>query len=580
MKGIEIEEQKSDNPKIQKLLKNASKKGEKHGSPEFLITYTSNPDLLIVVECKSALSKHESNDHDKYGEYAVDGVLLYSSFLSKEFDVLAIAVSGERKQDLKISHFLQLKGQLKATEIFGKKLLDTQSYLTGYIQSPEKFRQDFESLLTFSKDLNEDLHAKKVKESQRSLLISGILIALGNKAFRVSYKQHETPKDLANALVDAVSTELKNAGLKEEKLENLNTAYSFIKTHTALANEEKILTTLIDDIDKNVNKFIKTHRYFDVLGQFYIEFLNYANSDKGLGIVLTPPHITDMFTILAGINKDSVVYDNCTGTGGFLISAMNRMIKNAKGDISRIKSIKEKQLIGVEYQDDIFALACTNMFIHQDGKTNIIHGSCFDKKIMESVKKRKPTIGLLNPPYKTKKTDTEELEFVINNLEVLQPHGTCLAIVPISCALAQKGYPYELKKKLLEKHTLEAILSMPDELFANSNVGVVTCVMILTAHKPHAKNKETYFGYWKDDGFVKTKKGRMDIANKWEMIQDEWLTSYTNRQNKAGISVTKHVDAEDEWCAEAYMETDYSTVVKDDFMNEVKKFFLFKELNL
>ena len=50
--NIIIEEQKSDNPKIDKLLRNASKKGNGAGYPEFIISYKDNLDFLIVVECK------------------------------------------------------------------------------------------------------------------------------------------------------------------------------------------------------------------------------------------------------------------------------------------------------------------------------------------------------------------------------------------------------------------------------------------------------------------------------------------------------------------------------------------------
>ena len=142
---------------------------------------------------------------------------------------------------------------------------------------------------------------------------------------------------------------------KIKKLENLNTQFSFIKTDTSLSKKENILKEIIDEIDENINVFIKTHKYFDVLGQLYIEFLRYANSDKALGIVLTPPHITELFTELAQVNKNSIAYDNCTGTGGFLISAMKKMILDAKGDEAKINEIKSKQLIGTEYQSHIFA---------------------------------------------------------------------------------------------------------------------------------------------------------------------------------------------------------------------------------
>jgi len=575
-----IEEQKSTTPKIDKLLKNASKKGGGKGYPEFIISLKNNPDFIIVVECKADITKHQSSALDKYDEYAVDGALLYASFLSKEYDVLAIGVSGQNLKELKVSHYLYLKGEKKSVPIFGNKLLDIKSYINGYLKSPEKFRQDYNTLLDFSRELNVELHHHKIPEKDRALLISSILIALDDKAFRKAYKEYEKPEELAKFLVDTVSNVLKKANLQGKRLENLNIQFSFIRTDTSLSTKKDVLQNLIDSIGEHIKKFIRTHEYYDVLGQLYIEFLRYANSDKGLGIILTPPHITELFSELAGVNKDSVVFDNCAGTGGFLISALRKMVEDTKGDREKERVIKEKQVIGVEYQAHIFALACSNMYIHQDGKANIINGDCFDIEVMEQAKKYKPTIGFLNPPYQVdKKKDTEELEFVLNNLEVLQPGGTCIAIVPMQCALAQKGKKYELKKRLLEKHTLEAVLSMPNELFFDSDIGVVTCVMIFTAHKPHPTNKETYFGYYKDDGFVKRKiKGRIDAFSKWENIKAEWVSSYINRKAKSGFSVNRIVTANDEWCTEAYMETDYEKLNNSYFEETILNYssFLFQ----
>lgn len=596
---VHIEEQLSDNAKIDKLLKTASKKGDGKGKPEFIITFSGNSDLIIVIECKAETTKHESQTKDKFSEYAVDGALLYASYLSKEFDVLAIGVSGQTKQQLKVSHFLQLKNGRKAIPIFGSELLSGNDYLDGYLKSPEKFRQDYNSLLEFTKQLNDTLHSYKILENQRSLLISCILIALENKAFKTAYplfgstNEKDTPeekigkvenasKELASYLVDTVSNELKNANIKGDKLDNLNIQFGFIRTDTSLSTKKDILKNLIKDIDENINSFIKTHEYFDVLGQLYIEFLRYANSDKGLGIVLTPPHITELFSDLAQINKNSIAYDNCAGTGGFLISAMKKMIASAEGDQVKIREIKNSQLFGVEYQAHIFALAVSNMYIHHDGKTNIINGNCFDEGIKEEIKKIKPTVGFLNPPYKgDKKKDIDELEFVLNNLECLVDGGKCIAIVPMQSALAQTGKVYEFKKKLLENHSLEAVLSMPNELFFNSNVNVVSCVMIFTAHKPHPKNKETYFGYYKDDGFEKRKiQGRYDVYGKWEKIKEKWVSYFLNRKQEPGFSANKIVTANDEWCAEAYMDTDYSQLTREEFLRSIKEYVLFNELFL
>lgn len=422
------------------------------------------------------------------------------------------------------------------------------------------------------------MHAKKIKESQRSLLISGILIALQNPAFEVSFKRHKTAQQLANNLVSTIIDELSGSDLPQGKLETLRQSFSFIKTHATLSRDKTFFHELILGIDEHINSFRKTHKYFDTLGQFYIEFLRYANNDKGLGIVLTPPHITELFAMLANVTKDSVVLDNACGTGGFLISAMKLMVADSKGDSSKIKRIQKHQLIGIEYQDDIYALAVTNMVLRDDGKSNIYQGDCF--ALVETIRaKHEPNVGLLNPPYKTKKSDVEELEFVLNNLETIDHGGVCVAIVPMSSVLAQEGVGLELKRKLLAKHTLEGVLSMPAELFHNSKVGVITSTIIVTAKIPHPAGKKTWFGYCRDDGFVKTKhRGRIDLYGKWPPVRDRWVDQFRNREVHPGQSVTRYVTHEDEWCAEAYMETDYSKLTAEDFEKAVRDYAVFRLL--
>lgn len=574
-----FEEQLSDSNIITKLLKNASKSGEGQGKPEFIIRYKDDTNFLIVVECKANIKKHISNIGNNYKDYAIDGVKLYASYLSKEFDVLAVAVSGIDKNNLKINHYLQLKGTSKAEPIFDNKFLSLEAYLEGYKKDDRKFKQDFSKLLYYSKELNDKLHSLKVKESQRSLLIAGALIALSDKSFRNSFEYEVNYKKLTDNFLNAISIKLND--VSNPYIEEIVISYSFLKTHTILSRDLSILKNLIKEIDDKINSFIKNYKYFDTLGQFYIEFLRYANNDKGLGIVLTPPHITELFCNIANVNKDSIILDNCVGTGGFLISGMQKMIKDSAGDNNKEYEIKKNQIIGIEYQDDIFTLLCSNMFIHGDGRSNLFKGSCFDEAIIEEVKKIKPNVGFLNPPYKNDKNDKEEIEFILNNLSMLEKGSYCVAIVPMSCALAQSGDRLALKERLLENHTLEAVFSMPNELFFNSKVGVNTCVMIFIAREKHPQNYKTYFGYWKEDGFIKRKaNGRSDYNNVWDSIKAQWIKNYRNKDEIVGHSVKKEVKASDEWCVEAYMETDYIALKKEIFEKEIFKYSIFLLSNL
>ena len=573
--GIAVEKQQSDAPRINKLLKHASKSGSGIGRPEFIISSNRVSNFVVVIECKAHPTKHESSAKNKYTDYAVDGVLLYASFLSIEFDVLAIAVSGQDESEFRTSHFLHLRRTTHPIEWdVGQDIVSFEDCYDAFIKSDVKFRQDYSALLDYSRSLNGHLQSKKITEAQRGFLISGILISLKNRAFCQSYQSHPTTRQLSINLIETINAEFENANIPADKREILTQAFSFFKT---LPTDKDFVVDLIRGIDKNINTFMKTHKYYDTVGQFYVEFLRYANNDKGLGIVLTPSHIAELFVLLSDINKDSIVFDNCCGTGGLLIAAMRAMVKDAGADRRRHKRIKNQQLFGIEFQPSIYALAVCNMILHDDGKANIYRGDCFD--YAKDIAGLNPNVGLLNPPYKNKKMkgDKEELEFVLNSLDYLDRDsgGRCVAILPITCATSPSGIIAELKRRLLEKHTLEAVMSMPIELFHNSKTNVVTCVMVFTAHRPHSLRKKTWFGYWRDDGFVKTKhRGRIDVNGTWPTIRDRWVHAFLNREIVGGLSVMQNVGHQDEWCAEAYLVADYDTVNRDSLFESARRYAL------
>lgn len=53
---------------------------------------------------------------------------------------------------------------------------------------------------------------------------------------------------------------------------------------------------------------------------------------------------------------------------------------------------------------------------------------------------------------------------------------------------------------------------------------------------------------------------------------------FRNREVHAGESVMQKVGPNDEWCAEAYMETDYSKITRADFERTVRNYAIFKLL--
>ena len=137
-----------------------------------------------------------------------------------------------------------------------------------------------------------------------------------------------------------------------------------------------------------------------------------------------------------------------------------------------------------------------------------------------------------------------------------------------------------MEKKILEKHTLEAVLSMPLELF-NPAASTGTVIVVIKAHCPHPENYDTFFGLWTDDGFIKVKHlGRVDFNNKWNTTKQNWIKNFRSKKEIKEKYVKKYVKPEDEWCSEAYLETDYGDIKEEDFIHEMKKYLLYKELNL
>ena len=360
-KNVIIEEQKSANPSIDKYLKNASKKGSGRGYPEFIISFVNDPDKLIIIECKADIKNHESINRDRYSDYAVDGVLLYTSFLKNNFNVISIAISGQNNKELKISSFLWLKGNLNYFEIDQK--FNTPKF---YFELIDKKSQPFKEsdLIKNAIDFNKFLHNFSIPEVERCTLISAILVALQDAPFQHSYKTFNKNEDLIDDLIKACKRTLVDSRLGIDKTNVIIDEYSKFKNNISFKSQtyfnkktkkdepNTILRDFITKINMDVFPYVNKTE-FDIVGKFYTHFIRYAGSDKNTGLVLTPSHITDLFCDIANLSVNDIVFDECCGTGGFLVSSMNYMINLAKGDEQKIKNIKKFQLVGIEKRSDI-----------------------------------------------------------------------------------------------------------------------------------------------------------------------------------------------------------------------------------
>jgi type I restriction-modification system DNA methylase subunit len=435
-------------------------------------------------------------------------------------------------------------------------------------------------------DLHESLRGLSVTAQDRPIFIAGLLIALVDPEFSDEYASSTTFDSVMTKIDKAIERVLNNANIDNKEV--VKHAFKKIENNTTLQNvplgHDNSIIWYLEQLEVKIKPMMNySESTLDALGVFYHEFIKYNTSDGGeLGIVLTPQHLTEFMCEIAGIEGNSKVVDICCGSGSFLVSAMAMMFKKAKAN--EYNRIRSEQLYGAELDEYLFTLAITNMIVRGDGKSNILMGDCFDKKIIEFLKSKQINIGLINPPFALQKQKNKdkniakrcELEFLENLLDILVIGGIACVVVPMSCAIGTKFK--EIREKLFKKHTLKAVFSMPDDIFYP--VGVNVCVMLWEAKRPHNIEDSTFFGYYKNDGYTKAKKkGRIDKFNRWESVKKEWVRLYKEREIKDGLTIKKCVTWKDEWLCEAYMETDYSKLNQADFEKKIKEYVAFKFLN-
>ncbi|MBR4047593.1 MAG: N-6 DNA methylase [Bacteroides sp.] len=451
---------------------------------------------------------------------------------------------------------------------------------------------DKTTVLENTAKLNRKLLDNGIPEKLRSQFVGTCLLALKEG---LMYENLST-KQINAGIKEILSTLLKNSIDKAVKLSVLQSKVIESQYVEGLVAEEyqKLLKFIQHEILPYIND--ASYEGHDILSYFFTTFNKYvAREDKNQAF--TPNHISHFMCKIAGIHRNTRVLDPTCGSGTFLVQAMTQILRECETDSERDK-VKKEQIYGIEFDESVYGLATTNMLIHQDGNSNIRVGSCFD--LGDWIVDKKTNLVLMNPPYNAAKnqvpkefaddwgkssTDPSKgLYFVkfIADKVIIDPdddkitrQGRLLTLLPMQCAIKTDGIIGDIKQKLMQKHTLDAVFSFPIDMFY-PGASAVACCMVFDLGKPHPKDYETFFGYYREDGFEKRKGvGRVDVKNKWEETEKKWYDTYRSRLTIPGLSVCKTVTSSMEWCAEAYMETDYSALSEIDFIEKLRDYAAF-----
>lgn len=584
---------------IKKILSRSSKRQTgREGYPDRVYCDSKNK-LLILVEEKPTMKEHDLEDIEKG---AVSGIKWYlSRFQENNLDdsqknvfklwrILGIAVSGDllKEYQYKFSCFMLDNREQKIVSVPQiTNFVNKDSFLALFNSLNEE--EAVTKISSSSKKINNLL--RSIDSQKRPILLSALMICLHNKntgSFSTTYSTMDTATLADNILLQAPRV-LKDEGIPSEKLEVLDTELAFLKTDVTLRTSD-ILKQILNELKNNViplltGNFAKSSNY-DIIGRFYEEFLKYAGvSNVKKGIVLTPRHITTLFTKLIDLKENDKIVDLCCGTGAFLIAGMNAIINkieksNRTDKQEAIANVKQTQLLGFEINPTMYICAISSMMFRGDGKSSIYnYDSIKDCRAQEKLDEFKATIGFINPPYSGKENKEDptpkEITFLTKLLDNCSRYG--IIIAPLSMYFKDEA----VRDNILKKHTLKAVVNMPKDLF-QPNASTHTAIAIFETNRAFNYDcDEVIFYDLRDDGFVLAKnKGRTDIYNRWKEIEKKLLSIITEKNNTEKpdeiIYVKTKIKPKDEWTIYAHSRTDYSNLSEQDFINSIREYMIFE----
>lgn len=421
--------------------------------------------------------------------------------------------------------------------VFKNNIEDTEASITlqnktYYIALFTKNAIDKQRIYNLTKKINDCLHTEfGIKNLYHRMIFTACaLVAKRYDAILIKGMDFSLMK---NSILSTLSKSLEENKKQNLKLDLLIEVYSEIKMNNA-SNQEAIDNFIkwVSEISDCVNSDYWNGE--DVMGIFFNEFNRYKKKSES-GQVFTPDHITSFMYRLIDIDQNDRILDAACGSGAFLVKSMCNMIKEAGGiNAKKAPEIKETQLFGIEFDREIFALACANMLIHKDGKTNLEQLDTRTQEACDWIKSKSYktnkkgefqkdkngnlilinnyiTKVLMNPPFERKYGC---LTIVNNVLLNVPPHTKCAFILP------DKKLEKDNGAKLLKHSTLEKIIKLPEKIFSE---GVTTSIFIFESGTPQ-NNKEIFTCYIEDDGLETVKnQGRQDIKDRWQSIEDKWV---------------------------------------------------------
>ena len=232
--------------------------------------------------------------------------------------------------------------------------------------------------------------------------------------------------------------------------------------------------------------------------------------------------------------QEDTVCDPACGTAGFLVATGEYVHEHHPDwfhDAGFREHFNSDMFTGIEFDSTMLRIGAMNLQLHGIDKPHLIGRDSLSEANADS--RDQFSLILANPPFKgaldndsvessllkTVKTKKTELLFLSLMLRMLKIGGRCAVIIPDGVLFGSSGAHKQIRQTLIEKHKLEAVISMPSGVF-KPYAGVSTAILVFTKTNNGGTDK-VWFYDMKADGF--------SLDDKRSPVKDDDLPDIINR---------------------------------------------------
>lgn len=327
---------------------------------------------------------------------------------------------------------------------------------------------------------------------------------------RWSRFKETAPEQMFGTIKDEVFPFIKSLGKKNGDGDPEDSTYSHhMKDAIFTFPKASLLANVVDQID-GIDMADS-----DTKGDLYEYMLGKIATAGQNGQFRTPRHIIKLMVAMTAPTPQDVICDPACGTAGFLIAASEYLRKHHGDTIYKDgtarRRFNEGTFHGYDFDSTMLRIGSMNMLLHGVENPDIRYKDSLAQADDDDAEKY--TLILANPPFagsldyestakdlqqivKTKKT---ELLFLALFLRLLQPGGRAAIIVPDGVLFGSSKAHKTLRKILVEKQKLDAIISMPSGVF-RPYAGVSTAILLFTKTNSGGTH-DVWFYDMQADGF-------------------------------------------------------------------------------